>query len=74
MRYFNWRFIMKNDVTRSTPISPSLDSFGVVYRFDPASASLSVVADTFNRPNGLAQVCRIWQMYWASAPLPSPAN
>ncbi len=34
VRYFNWRFIMKNNVDLSAPISPSLDSFAVVYRFE----------------------------------------
>ena len=32
--------------------SPMVGSY--VYRFDPSNLSLSVVADTFNRPNGLA--------------------
>jgi hypothetical protein len=33
VRYFNWRFIMKNNVDASPPVSPSLESFAMVYRF-----------------------------------------
>ena len=33
LRYFNWRFIMKNNIDASPPVSPSLESFATVYRF-----------------------------------------
>jgi hypothetical protein len=34
VRYFNWRFIMKNNVEAAPPVSPALDSFALVYRFE----------------------------------------
>ena len=34
VRYFNWRFIMRNNVDASPPISPTLDSFAVTYRYE----------------------------------------
>ncbi len=34
LRYMNWRFIMKNNVDASPPVSPSLESFATVYRFE----------------------------------------
>jgi hypothetical protein len=34
VRYFNWRFIMRNNVDANPPISPSIDSFVVAYRFE----------------------------------------
>ena len=32
VKYFNWRFIMRNNVDASPPISPKLDAFYVSYR------------------------------------------
>jgi hypothetical protein len=32
VKYFNWRFIMRNNVAVSPPVSPTLDSFFVSYR------------------------------------------
>ena len=34
VKYFNWRFIMRNNVDASAPASPSLDAFFVSYRLD----------------------------------------
>ena len=34
VRYFNWRFIMKNNVEASPPVSPELESFAMIYRFE----------------------------------------
>jgi hypothetical protein len=33
VKYFNWRFIMKNNVEANPPVSPKLESFSVSYRF-----------------------------------------
>ena len=33
VKYFNWRFIMRNNVTASPPVSPKIESFAVSYRF-----------------------------------------
>jgi hypothetical protein len=32
VKYFNWRFIMRNNVAVTPPVSPKLDSFFVSYR------------------------------------------
>jgi hypothetical protein len=32
VKYFNWRFIIKNNVEASPPISPKIESFAVAYR------------------------------------------
>ena len=37
VRYFNWRFIMKNNVDATPPVSPSVESFAMVYRFTQAN-------------------------------------
>jgi hypothetical protein len=34
VRYFNWRFIMRNNVDATPPVSPSIESFAVAYRFE----------------------------------------
>jgi hypothetical protein len=34
VRYFNWRFLMTNNVEASPPISPTIDTFMVTYRFE----------------------------------------
>ena len=34
VKYFNWRFIMKNNVEANPPVSPVIDSFAVTYRFE----------------------------------------
>ncbi len=34
VRYFNWRFIMRNNVDANPPVSPAIDSFAVTYRFE----------------------------------------
>ncbi|MBK8976499.1 MAG: hypothetical protein IPM29_11330 [Planctomycetes bacterium] len=34
LRYFNWRFIMVNNVEATPPVSPTVDSFAVTYRFE----------------------------------------
>lgn len=34
VRYFNWRFIMKNNVDAAPPVSPALESFAMIYRFE----------------------------------------
>lgn len=34
VRYFNWRFLMRNNVESNPAISPSIDSFAVTYRFE----------------------------------------
>jgi len=34
VRYFNWRFIMKNNVDASPPVAPSIESFAMIYRFE----------------------------------------
>ncbi len=33
VRYFSWRFIMRNNVQIDPPVSPTLESFSVSYRF-----------------------------------------
>ncbi len=33
VRYFNWRFIMRNNVQANPPVSPIIESFSVSYRF-----------------------------------------
>ena len=33
IKYFNWRFIMKNNIQADPPISPKIESFSVAYRF-----------------------------------------
>ena len=33
VEYFNWRFIMKNNIEADPPISPKIQSFSVSYRF-----------------------------------------
>jgi hypothetical protein len=33
VRYFNWRFIMRNNVEADPPVSPKIESFSVSYRF-----------------------------------------
>ena len=35
VKYFNWRFIMKNNVEANPPISPLIQSFAVAYRLEP---------------------------------------
>ena len=37
IHYFNWRFIMINNVDATPPISPSIDTFAVTYRFEPSN-------------------------------------
>jgi hypothetical protein len=37
VKYFNWRFIMKNNVEANPPVAPVLDSFSVSYRFQKAN-------------------------------------
>lgn len=34
VKYFNWRFVMTNNVEASPPVSPSIDTFSVAYRFE----------------------------------------
>lgn len=34
VRYFNWRFIMRNNVDASPPISPQIESYAMTYRFE----------------------------------------
>ncbi len=34
VKYFNWRFLMTNNVEANPPISPSIDTFMVTYRFE----------------------------------------
>jgi hypothetical protein len=34
VRYFNWRFIMKNNVEADPAVSPDLESFAMIYRFE----------------------------------------
>ena len=34
VKYFNWRFLMTNNVDANPPISPSVDTFLVTYRFE----------------------------------------
>ena len=33
VKYFNWRFIMRNNVAAMPPVSPRIESFAVSYRF-----------------------------------------
>ena len=33
VKYFNWRFIMKNNTESSPPVSPKIESFAISYRF-----------------------------------------
>jgi hypothetical protein len=33
VKYFNWRFIMRNNVQANPPVSPKIESFAVSYRF-----------------------------------------
>jgi hypothetical protein len=33
VKYFNWRFIMKNNVESNPPVSPKIESFSVAYRY-----------------------------------------
>jgi hypothetical protein len=35
VKYFNWRFIMKNNVEADPPVSPRIESFAISYRFVP---------------------------------------
>ena len=32
VKYFNWRFIMRNNVDANPPVSPKIESFAVSYR------------------------------------------
>ncbi len=32
--YFNWRFLMRNNVDADPAVSPVIDSFAVTYRFE----------------------------------------
>jgi hypothetical protein len=34
--YFNWRFIMRNNVDSNPPVSPTVESFSIAYRFEGA--------------------------------------
>ena len=34
VRYFNWRLIMKNNVDATPPVSPTIESFAVSFRFE----------------------------------------
>ncbi len=34
VKYFNWRFVMLNNVDANPPISPRLSSFSITYRFE----------------------------------------
>jgi hypothetical protein len=34
VRYFNWRFIMRNNVAATPPVAPTLESFSMTYRFE----------------------------------------
>ncbi len=34
VKYFNWRFTMRNNVEANPPVSPELESFAVTYRFE----------------------------------------
>ncbi len=34
VKYFNWRFVLGNNVETTPPISPSIDTFIVTYRFE----------------------------------------
>lgn len=34
VRYVNWRFIMRNNVTTNPPVDPSLETFAFSYRFE----------------------------------------
>ena len=34
VKYFNWRFIMRNNVDAATPAAPKIQSFSVSYRFE----------------------------------------
>ena len=36
VKYFNWRFVMRNNVEADPPVSPKVESFAVSYRFLPA--------------------------------------
>jgi hypothetical protein len=36
VKYFNWRFLMSNNVDASPSISPTIDTFMVAYRFEEA--------------------------------------
>jgi hypothetical protein len=36
VKYFNWRFIMKNNIEAEPPVSPKFESFAMSYRFLPA--------------------------------------
>ena len=36
VKYFNWRFILKNNVEAEPPVSPKFESFAISYRFVPA--------------------------------------
>jgi len=33
VRYVNWRFVMQNNVTTTTPIDPAIETFAMTYRF-----------------------------------------
>ncbi|MEE9126413.1 MAG: hypothetical protein V3U11_04680 [Planctomycetota bacterium] len=33
VKYFNWRFIMRNNIQADPPVSPRVESFAVSYRF-----------------------------------------
>jgi hypothetical protein len=37
VKYFNWRFIMKNNLEVDPPLSPRVESFAISYRFVPDS-------------------------------------
>lgn len=34
VRYFNWRFLMRNNIDAAPPVSPALESFAMIYRFE----------------------------------------
>jgi hypothetical protein len=34
VKYVNWRFIMRNNVEASPPVSPTIESFALTYRFE----------------------------------------
>jgi len=36
VRYLNWRFLMTNNTTANPPVSPSIDTFSLAYRFQTA--------------------------------------
>ena len=34
VKFFNWRFIMSANTTASPPVSPTIESFAISYRFE----------------------------------------